>query len=275
MSDVTSPETLPIVPVLKEAFRVHWDNRVAFLVTVAVFAVLRLGILYLASDSLSALMEIAAQSPDASVEGVSMNKLLLAFFLYIVAVGVTFVVWVRLTLLGQSKAFENSLTDWAGQIGRTTSILVFAGLVAIVAMMPVTVIFNVAVPSGGAGGPQVATASLLGLGLFGLAFYFLACVVYAYFSPKLVEAALGRSLPAEVDEPLNLPAILRLALILFAALAGLFALGQVLLSIDQAMPGSYTMLLLTLAAFVLFSTYLSVVHAVAYRLRRGVPEPVI
>ena len=272
MSHVPSSAILPVGPVLKEAFRVHWDSRVAFLVTVAVFAVLRIGILYLASDSLSALIEIVAQSPDASVEGVSMNKLLLALLFYIVGVGVTFVVWVRLTLLGRSKAYENSLSDWAGQIGRVTSILIFAGLVTVVAIMPITVIFNVTAPSGVAGAPQVASASLLGLGLFGLGFYFLACVVYAYFSSKLVEAALGGNLPTSAGEKMSLQAVLRLAIILFATLVGLFALGQVLLSIDQAMPGSYTMLLLTLAAFVLFSTYLSVVHAVAYRLRRGVPD---
>lgn len=273
MADVTSPETLPILPVLKEALSIHWKYRVAFLVTVAAFALLRLGILSLASDSLLALMEIAAQTPEASVQGVSLNKLLLAMLLYIVAVGVTFVVWVRLTLLGRHEAFANRLSDWAAQIGRAISLLVFAGLITIVAMMPVTVIFNIAVPSGGAGGPQIATTGLVGLALFGLAFYFLACVVYAYFSPKLVEAALGRSGSPADDETLNLPSVLRLALVLFAALAGLFAVGQILLSIDQAMPGSYTMLLLTLAAFVLFSTYLSVVHAVAYRLRRGIPEP--
>jgi len=273
MSHVPSSAILPVVPVLKEAFRVHWNSRVAFLATVAAFAVLRLGILYLASDSLSALIEVAVQSSDASVEGVSMNKLFLALLLYIVGVGVTFVVWVRLTLLGRSKAYENSVSDWAGQIGRVTSILIFAGLVTVVAMMPITVIFNLTAPSSVAGAPQVASTSLLGLGLFGLGFYFLSCVVYAYFSSKLVEAALGRNLPASAGEPMSLPAVLRLAIILFATLVGLFALGQVLLSIDQAMPGSYTMLLLTLAAFVLFSTYLSVVHAVAYRLRRGAPGP--
>lgn len=273
MTDVSSPERLPILPVLKEAFWIHWRYRVAFLVTVAAFAVLRLGMLSLAAESIAALMDVAAQTPDAAMADVSMTKLLLAAFLYVVAVSVTFVVWVRLALLGQGKAFENNWSDWALQIGRAGSLLVFAGLVTIVAMMPLTVIFNVAGPSGGAGSPQVPSGGLAGLALFGLAFYFLACVVYAYFSPRLVEAALGRSAPSEQTETMNLPAILRLALVLFAALAGLFALGQVLLSIDQAMPGSYTMLLLTLAAFVLFSTYLSVVHAVAYRQRRGMSEP--
>lgn len=274
MTDVTSPETLPILPVLKEAFRVHWKYRVAFLVTVAAFAVLRLGILSLASDSLVALMEIAAQSPDASVQSVSMNKLMLAVLLYIAGVSVTFVVWVRMTLLGQNLAFSNRISDWATQISRTAMILVFAGLVTIVAMMPITVIFNVAVPSGGGGGTAVAGTGFLGLAFFGLAFYFLACVVYAYFSPKLVEAALGHNSPPQLDKTLSLPVVFRLALVLLSALAGLFALGQILLWIDQAMPGSYTMLLLTLAAFVLFSTYLSVVHAVAYRYRRDMPEPV-
>lgn len=271
MTDVTSPERLPILPVLREALRIHWKYRVAFLVTVAAFAVLRLGMLSLAAESLAALMDVAAQIPDASVADVSMTKLMLAAFLYVVAVSVTFVVWVRLALLGQGKAFENNWSDWAAQIGRTGSLLVFAGLVTIVAMMPLTVIFNVAGPT--AGGSQVPSGGLVGLALFGLAFYFLACVVYAYFSPKLVEAALGRGSPPEGGETLNLPSVLRLALVLFAALAGLFALGQILLSIDQAMPGSYTMLLLTLAAFVLFTTYLSVVHAVAYRQRRGMSEP--
>ena len=222
---------------------------------------------------MAAIAEMLAESPTASAEGISVNRLFLSMILYLVAIAATFVAWVRLTILGRRRAFEVGIMDGAVLIGRTAMAILFAAIVSFVAMMPFAVLFTAALSGGATGGTSVASGGLLGLILFVLFFYFVACVVFAYFSPKLVDTALGRSFSGGDKDKMSLPAVLRLALILFAALSGLFIVGQVFVSIDQAMPGSYTLEFLTLAAMVLFSTFLSVVHGVAYRLRTGLPEP--
>lgn len=265
---------LPIVAILKEAAALHWQHRMPFLATIGVFALLLFIVIAIAGEPYGAFLEqVAAQDPEQMIP-TDFGPIFAAIFLCILVVAAVFVFWTRLSLMGLPGALQNPWLDWARQIGTTLVNFLFIGVVEFLTIGLVIGLLLQTVSSDALANLQAGNIALLSLIFLTLVLNYIASLVFAFFSFSLVEGAIGqRYVSASLSRSVASSGVGRVSILLFSALMGLSVLNQIIQWIDLAMPGTYTMMFLSLVVMVLFTTYLAALHGIAFRIRTGRKGP--
>lgn len=260
----------PIAAILKEAAAVHWQHRMAFLATIGVFALLLFAVVAIASEPYGAFMEqVAAQDPEQVVP-IDFGPIFAALFLSLVVIAAVFVFWTRLSLMGLHGALENGWLDWVRQTGTTLVNFLFIGVVQFLAIGLFVGLLLQAISPDALARLQAGTIDPSLMLLLTLVLNYAASLVFAFFSFSLVEGAIGeRYVSSSLSRSVAASGVGRMSILLFSALMGLTVMNQIIFWVDTAMPGTYTMMFLSLVVMVLFTTYLAALHGIAFRVRTG------
>lgn len=261
---------LPIVAILKEAAALHWQNRVAFLATAGVFAVLFFAVMSIAAAPYTAFLEQAGSENPEQLAPIDFRPIFAAILLCLLVIAAAFVFWVRLSLMGLRGALQNQWVDWFRQIGTTLVNFLFIGVIELLAIGLVMGLLLQTVSPDVLADLEAGIIDPVRLFFLTLILNYIACLVFAFFSFSLVEGAIGqRYVSSSLPRSVAASGIGRMSLLLFSALMALTMLNYIILWVDWAMPGTYTMMFLSLVVMVLFTTYLAALHGIAFRIRTG------
>lgn len=261
---------LPIGTILKEAAAIHWQHRMLFLATAGVFALLLFSVIAFAAEPYMAFLEqVGTQDPEQLVP-IDFGPIFAAILLGLVVVAATFVFWTRLSLMGLQGALENGWLDWIRQIGATLVNFLFIGVVQFLAIGLLVGLLLQAISPDALARLQAGSIDPSLMLLLTLVLNYAASLVFAFFSFNLVEGAIGeRYVSSSLSRSVAASGVGRMSVLLFSALMGLTVMNQIIFWVDRSMPGTYTMMFLSLVVMVLFTTYLAALHGIAFRIRTG------
>ncbi|MFN3231791.1 MAG: hypothetical protein ACE363_06475 [Alphaproteobacteria bacterium] len=126
----TSPQQPIMIRLIVEAARLHWDRVLAFLVTTALLVP---GALLAASMGFDIMAQPEIADPNATVEvAIDPVRMLVALAILGVLSAATFVIWMRIALLGTPAAFQQPIRTFIGQMLKTLGYMIAAGLIGLV-----------------------------------------------------------------------------------------------------------------------------------------------
>lgn len=246
---------LPVISILNEAARLHWQHVLVFLAAAVLYAIPVTLVLTPLAQTLVGLQ--GQQMPSQAQMQLLSRQGLVAVLIIPLLTAALFWFWVRLTLMGPRAGLRgDGASNSVMAVLRIAGLMTIAVLAGIVGVFPLTMLLGLL--------PQNGVTLLLTL----LAVTFSVSLSFSIFSQRLVELAL--EVPRTVRSarpPIGMERHLRLAALFTATTLGLYLI-QTIVSVALGAAGA--VLSVQVATGILSTATITVyasIHAIVYRLR--------
>ncbi|MGE0667662.1 MAG: hypothetical protein AB7O49_13985 [Sphingomonadales bacterium] len=253
----TSP--IPVVRILAEVGRLHWQHALVFLAAAALYAFPVTMILSPLADTLMGLQSQHMPTPE-QMERLGSQGLLAALVIPVLTAAL-FWFWVRLTLMGPRAGWRH---EGAGRsilaVLQLAGLMVLALIAAAIGVFPLTLLLGLL---GQSTVVQFLTFLVISFG---------TCLAYAVLSRRLVETALELPRTSAPPAVAGFEPHLRLAALFTAVTFGLFLVQSI---VTMALTGANATLSVKVATGILSTATMTIyasIHAIVYRMRTVPPR---